>query len=407
MRKLLARALVVGAIFGVIPLATACGGDSDEGGSSGSGTTGSETSPITVGAAVGLTGPWQPYDATGLNAMKLVFDKVNAAGGINGRKIEVIERDMKSDPTLGAAAAQSLLDEGADILIVSCDFDVGSPAAIVAQNAGKAVFSTCAQSPKFGVQGIGDKAYTAAVSVLSEGAVLANYAVEQGWQKPFLLLDTTIAYDVGLCDGFQKGFEAKNGTIAGKATFKQGDASIAPQITKLKASGADSVVLCTYMPGGASNLRQIRSAGIDLPVLAGVAFDGTFWVKAVRDISNLFVSSHASVFGNDPSEAVNEFVKEYETTYGDKLQSSHPVVSYSVGEAIVKSLKETQGDADGNALRDVLNTFEDEPLLAGPTTFTEEVHIPLDRPMTVLEYTNGEPKAVGRYAPATVIGIGG
>lgn len=398
LKRLLSMAVVLGLLVGA-----GCGGDDDSSGS-GSGDGKQEQGPIVIGGALGMTGIYEPYDVMGLNAIKLKVNEINAAGGIDGRKIKIITEDTKSEIPRGAATAQKLLDRGADIMLVSCDFDFGSPSATVAQQAGKLVFSVCAQSPKFGVQGIGDKAFTASISVNAEGAALAAFAQERGFKKPFLLLDTTLAYDHGLCDGFKKGFD---GEPAGQATFKNGDASISSQIADIRSSGADSVLLCTYQPGGGSALRQIRSAGVDLPLLAGGSFDGSFWMEGIPDVSNLFVSIQASVFGNDPKEEVNAFVDEYEKTYGDKPLLGYSVVSYSVGEAIVKALEETGGSTDGDALKEALEGFDNEELLVGPTTFDEQTHIELMRPMLILEITKGKPKVVDQVEPAVEVGLAG
>lgn len=384
-----------------------CGGDDDGGGEAETPEAATDE-PIAVGAAIAKTGLLSAYDLPALAAFEMQIDEINEAGGINGRQIEIEEADTKSDIEGGAKVARDLIDQGAEIMVVTCDFDFGSPAALVAQEAGMVSMSLCAQSPRFGVQAIGDKAYTVSPSVITEGVILGTFADEQGYENAFQLLDTTLAYDEGLCDGFTKGFEAQGGAIAGEATFEQTDQSIASQITELKSSDADSVVLCSYAPGGASALRQIRAAGVDLPILSGSGMDGTFWVESAPGISDLYLTTQVSVFGDDPNEAVNQFVADYEKTTGEPPATAYAAIGYSAAEALTEALTETDGNADGAALQEVLNSFENRELLIGPTTFTPDVHIPLDRPMRVLEYKNGKPAVIeDAVAPGVDVGLSG
>jgi branched-chain amino acid transport system substrate-binding protein len=397
MRRL-AIALVLCCTLGI----AACGSD-DGGGND----TASGNQPIVIGAAIAETGILSAYDIPAFEAFKLKVDEVNEAGGIDGREVEIETADTKSEIETGSRVARGLVDQGVDMMVVTCDFDFGSPAALVAQDAGLVSMSLCAQSPRFGVQGIGDKAYTVSPSVNTEGVILGTFAGERGYEKAFLLLDTTIAYDEGLCDGFTKGFEAEGGEIVGTETFENADPSISSQVSRVKSSDADSVVLCSYTPGGASALRQIRASGIDLPILSGGGMDGTYWVESAPGISDLFVTTQVSVFGDDESQEVNDFVRKYRKTTGEAPATAYAAIGYSAAEALTKALEENGGDAEGEALKEALDGFEGEELLIGPTTFTSEAHIPLDRPMRVLEYTNGKPAVIDTVAPGVEVGVAG
>jgi branched-chain amino acid transport system substrate-binding protein len=381
-----------------------CGDDDSESTAGGGG--GGGSGPITIGAAIAETGILQPYDGPAWTAFKMAVADANADGGVNGRKIKLITGDTKSEIPNGATVAKSLLDKGADIMVVTCDFDFGSPAAQVAQAAGKVSMSLCAQSPKFGAQGVGDKAYTVSESVLTEGVVVASFARdEKDLKNAFLLVDDTLQYDRGLCDGFEKGFTEQGGEIAGEAHWKGGNASIAGEITKIKSSGADSVVLCSFPPAGASALRQLRSAGIDLPILSGGGMDGTYWIKAVPDLSDFYITTQVSVFGNDPNPDVNDFVKRFERETGAAPATAYAAVGFSAAQALLDALAGTDGDPSGDALMEQLNAFDDQELLVGPTTFTPEIHIPVDRPMAVLEYRKGKPDHVTTQEPGVEVGL--
>lgn len=377
-----AKASICLSMLVVLALAAGCGG------SDSSSKSAKSSDPIIVGAAMAKTGTFSQYDIPALNFFKLKMNDINAAGGINGRKLELVESDTRSDPQQAKVAAQEVLAKGADIVLAVCDFDFGAPAGLAAEQAGKVSFSPCTQSPKWGVQGIGPLSYTQSISTYSEGSVLAGFAAEKGFEEPFVLVDDTISYDREVCNGFDQTWE---GGVAGEATFKNSDSSIASHITSIKQTAPGFVVLCSYPPGGATALRQIRAAGIDVPVLVPGSMDGTYWTKSVPNLGELYVTASASVLGDDPNPKVNEVVKEYNDTYGEAPATGATLSGYSTAEALERALEQTGGDPDGKKLSDALNTFKRVPLLAGETTFSPELHISTDREMEVLRYKDGRP----------------
>jgi branched-chain amino acid transport system substrate-binding protein len=346
--------------------------------------------PIIIGAAVASSGFMKSFDDPDMAGFKIAMDEINAAGGINGRKVELITSDSASTPEGAKKAATDLVSKGAEILLVTANYDVGNPAGAVAEENGMLNVSIGAASPKYGVQGIGPLSYTIAPPTYLEGATIAQYAQKSGWDHLFLLNDTSIDYSSEVCQG-AKDQADKLGLQTTEATFQNADQSISSQISEIKSSGATAIALCSYTPGGATAMRQIRAAGVDLPTLGGIGMAGTYWLDAVPNLSNFYTASTASVFGDDPNPKVNEFVETYEKNNGEAPATDAAVGGYSAGEMIFNALKETDGDTSGEALAAVLDTFKDEPLLAGPTTFTPELHLPADRPLAIIEYTDGKP----------------
>src|SRR5882757_9288136 len=107
-----------------------------------------DDSKIVVGFATAESGFMEAYDKPATDAALIRIDEINAAGGLLGKKIEVVKADTKSDRAEGAKAGLSVLDQGADLVVVSCDSDFGSPAALAAEAAGKVSFFLCAESVK-------------------------------------------------------------------------------------------------------------------------------------------------------------------------------------------------------------------------------------------------------------------
>ena len=264
---------------------------------------------------------------------------------------------------------------------MTCDFDFGSPAAITAQSRDKIAFSLCAGDPKFGVQGIGDLAFSMGIGTPAEGAIMAEWAHAQGWRKPFILKDTQVEYTKKLADYFQARWEDGLGTVAGHDTFNgQTDTSAAGQITRLKESDADFIAFTgAASVGGAPIIKQIRAAGVDIPIIGGVAVDGVYWLDAVPNLSDFYNVNYSSLHGDDPIEGVQDFWARYAERFGP------PVVGVSVTgychhrglDARRRACRHLRREGRGPGAGEVR---QGAPALRATTTYTPEWHINFDTP---------------------------
>jgi hypothetical protein len=75
---------------------------------------------------------------------------------------------------------------------------------------------------------------------------------------------------------------------------------------------------------------------------------------------------------------------------------SYPLLGYSLVQTIARGV-EIAGTTDGEKLAKALETFEDEPLLAGPTTYTESCHVPVQRSLLIIRYEDGKPRSTGDF----------
>lgn len=358
--------------------------------------------PIVIGAALGFTGLLEPYEREAFETAKMAVDDINADGGVLGRKLELITADTKSDPNLAATAASEVLEQGADVILTS-DFDFGGPAAIVANEQGVVAMSLHASPPEFGPTGLGDLAFSAGIMTPNEAAVVAEWAYnEQGWRTAYELEDTSIAYTRSFHAAFREVWERLGGEIIGHDTWQNGDQSIASQISRIKTETPDFLLMTTYNPGGASAVRQIRNSGIELPIVSGQPMDGTYWLDAVPDLSNFYVSTYASFTGDDSDPFVNELRDRYQQETGEYPTVGYFVNGYNAIDLLAQGI-EKAGTVEGDALASALETFDGnitKPL--GETCFSEQWHVSLCRPFAIVEFVAGEPEFLARVHPAYV-----
>lgn len=364
-----------------------------------------DADPIKIGFIMPYSGWFQPVDATTINGAMLAVKELNQGGGVLGRQLEVLAFDNKSEPPLGADGTVEVIEQGARMILFPSDFDFGAPGAFIAQQEG-VIAMAGASDPKFGVQGIGPYAYSMSTAAQAQGALLAEWAYEtQGWRKPYVLLDNTISFTRSLCSGFTDRWKdlAGEATLLGEDTFLNSDPSIAAQASRITglSDAPDFLLLCSYPPGGPSAIRQLRGAGIDQPILGGEPLDGDFWAGTVPNLSNFYATGYGSFLGDDPDPEVNSFFQRYEAEYGQRADSSYPLRGYSIIQAWARAV-ERAGSLEAAAVAAVLDTFTDEPLVIGPTTYTSQLHIQTTRPMTIIQVQNGVFSAVGKFAAKSV-----
>jgi branched-chain amino acid transport system substrate-binding protein len=351
--------------------------------------------PIIIGHTAGETGFLSSFDMPIRAGMKLAIEDVNARGGVLGRPLQLVTSDNKSDIAQLESSALQVVEQGAQFVVTTCDYDFGGPAARVATQHGLIAIS-CAGGPLYGVKGIGPLAFNIYHGSPTEGAILAEFAQDKGWKKPYVLTDASIEYTRVIGQYFTTRWEELNGagSVTGHSTFLNDDDSIAAQISDIRASGADFIVFPSYAPGGPAALRQIRAAGINLPILGANAMDGVYWIDAVPDLSDFYLLSTGSIYGDDPSPERTAFFKRFQTETGAApLSANYPLTGYAIIQALVKGI-EKAGSTDSQAVAAVLNTFTAEPLIIGATTWTPDCHISYNRPMLVLKYENGKPSYV-------------
>ncbi|MHC8505337.1 amino acid ABC transporter substrate-binding protein [Pseudonocardia bannensis] len=349
-----------------------------------------------------MTGFMSVFDVPVEQGMAMAVKDINAAGGVLGRQLELITTNNESDPTKIQSAAQEAIEKGAQFVVPACDYDIGGPAARTANDQGIIAIG-CAGGPLFGYEGTGPMTYNLHQASPGEGATMAQWAFAAGYRKPFVINDRGLEYSQVAGEYFTKKWQAMGGQIAGETTYQNGDQSAASQIADIQRSGADLVVIASYPPGGATLIRQIRAAGIGLPMVGTQAFDGTYWLDAVPDLSDFFVPVTASLHGDDPVAARNEFFRRIEQETGSPAASAfYPLTGYSSVQALARAI-ERAGTTDSAAVSAELDRFTDEDLLMGPTTYTATCHIPSLRPQLIVEYTAGKPAVVQRDLALTEV----
>jgi len=352
--------------------------------------------PIVIGTANSLSGSFASYEGAINAGIDVAADEINDGGGINGRPIKIIHVDAKSDLNSSATAVLDVIEKGAQIIVPICDADYGAPGARAA-NAKDILAITCAGAPGIGKQTIGPLTFNTYAGAPTESAVTAEFAFrEKGWRKAYLLCDQLLEYSKVLCEAFKTRWQELGGEVVGEDTFLQSDPSIASQVTRLENAPKPDFLFLASFPGGSPALREIRAA-YNGPIVLAAAYSGTYWLKATPHLSNVWVPATGSSYGDDPRTEVNAFFRAYEKKTGaPAVVDSYPMLGYSLVQTIAKGI-EIAGTTEGKRLGEALETFNDVPLLTGPTTYTKTCHVPVGRPLLIIHYADGTPSSTGVF----------
>jgi branched-chain amino acid transport system substrate-binding protein len=361
--------------------------------------------PIVIAMPLALTGIISFYDQPNLAGAQIAVAQINRKGGVLGRPFKIISADTKSDLGLIAGVAQSLLAKKADLMIPTLDYDFGGPSARAACAKNIPAISVAGDS-RFGLQGIGRCLFNQ-FPAGSEAAIGATWAWSKGWRHPYVLEDPSISYSKTFFENFKYSWGKLGGEIAGEDTFMNSDQSIASQITKMKQlvdqKKVDFIFMGSYAPGGASATKQIRAAGINLPIIGGAGFDGTFWLGAVPNLTNFYVVAGGVTTGGDPNKLRAAVYAAYRTKFKkDPPLGEQTLNGYSAVYAF-KTAIERAKSTNGSKVIAQLEKFTRQALPIGNITWTPKCHISKLRSLPIITFVGAKEKFVAEVSPKASI----
>ena len=255
---------VVGAVCMTTLVAAAVAGCGKSGGKSGGGDT------IKVGALFELTGNVANYGTSTLNGFKMAVDEVNAKGGVNGKKIEVVQADNKSEPSESGNAATKLVTQDKVVAVVGPATSGSVAAAEPILTANKTpLIAPCATAPAITLGKDGKaKPYVFRACFIDpyQGKIMAEFAAKDLKLKKIAILnDSSSDYSKGLAEVFEKTFTENGGQIVAKEAFLSKDVDFKAALTKLKAANPDALYIPGYYEEVSKIIKQAREVGITTP----------------------------------------------------------------------------------------------------------------------------------------------
>lgn len=306
---------------------------------------------IRIGGLLETSGFIASLGQPGLDGAMLAVEQVNAAGGINGRKVAFVNVNSESDNTKTVSGAKRLLEQEKVVAIVG-PMSSGSVFA-VADTIERAQVPMIANGASRGIVLPPEKRTFTFLAPLTDVVVQSVMLKDMQAKgiKRIAILNSDVAFGTSGRDSLEKGVAAYGIAIVAKETFGNADTDMTPQLTKIRASDAEATVIWATGPGLAISTKNHRALGVKTPLyLAHSANDFNF-LRLAGDAANgvLLPSSKIYVTGslpaNDPQKPVVErFVRDYEKKYG-KPPATFAGNGYDAAMMLMNAIRRVGTDA--------------------------------------------------------------
>lgn len=339
---------------------TACG-NSDSNENDGS------TDTFKIGSIGPITGENASYGLSVKYGAEVAIDEINAAGGVNGMKLELVYEDDEADPEKAVNAYNKLVDKNINALL-GC-VTSGSCIAVVEESQKDNILQI---TPSGSAQDCAkySNAFRICFTDPLQGTTMAKYISEQGFKKVAVIYDVANEYSKGIRDAFVGAASENKIEIVADESFTSGDVDFKTQLTKVKASGADCIFLPIYYTEVAYISEQAKTVGVELPYFGCDGWDGV--IKQLNgDTTNIEGAIFLTPFVATSEEAkVQSFVKAYEAKYG-ATPDQFAADAYDGVYTIKAAIEAANGDISNEALIAAMTKITVEGI-TGTMTFTPE-----------------------------------
>jgi branched-chain amino acid transport system substrate-binding protein len=316
-----------------------------------------DRSRLKIGYFGDLSGPTFNFGQSAMNGVLMAADQLNQAGGINGRRIDVVITDDKGSPEEAARLTAKLIDQDKVVAVIGGGTSGNSRAAAPrAQSSHVPLISPSATDPA--VTLVGDYIFRACFVDEFQGEVMASFAIKTlKAQKAAILFDFNSPYGRGLTNFFQTSFKRLGGRVVNEQSYTQGDADFKGQLSSIRASEPDVIYIPGYYGDVTLIAKQARQLGLTQPLLGGDGWDAPeLWPLGGDALNGSYISTHYSV--DDPSPAIRSFVDEYMRRYGNLMPDAHAALAYDAARILFDAITRA-GTTDGPKLRDALAQTKD------------------------------------------------
>ena len=311
---------------------------------------------IKLGVAEALTGNAAQYGVPIRKGFELAVSEINGSGGINGSKIELVVEDEQGKKEEAINVFKKLIFQDKVLMLFGPTLSNSAQASDpVAQAAKVVVFGT--SNTADGITSIGNYVFRNSVTEADIVPVTLKVAAQKtGLKKVAVLYGNDDIFTKSGYDNFRKALETLKIPVTTTETFAKGDVDFKPQLTKIKASNADAIVLSALVAEGAPAMVQARQLGIAQPFIGGNGMNSPKVFDLAKDNSdNLWVGSPWSI--ENPAGENKRFIAAYQKVQSalpDQFAAQAYDAMYIVAQAL-RTVKLTgKLDADRAALRDAL-----------------------------------------------------
>ncbi len=308
---------------------------------------------IKMGVAGPHSGDLASYGLPTINAAKLVIDKVNAAGGINGKKVELLIEDDVCKPEVATNTATKLVSSGVDVVLGHICSGATKAALPIYNNAGVLVISPSATNPGLTQSGDYPNFFRTIAPDDAQAQVDVDFALDKlGYTKIAVVHDKG-DYGKGFAE-FAKKFLEESGK-AEVVLFEgvtPGAVDYSAIVSKIKRSGAEAVMFGGYHPEASKIVTMMKKKRLKADFISDDGVKDQTFIKVAGDYAESAYASGPKDNAANPlsTVAIDEHKKVFGSDHGAFFENA-----YSAALALVNGIKEA-GTTDLAALKKAMQT---------------------------------------------------
>jgi len=273
-----------------------------------------QAADIRIGVAEALSGGAAQYGISIRNGFQLAVEEINAAGGVNGNKIELVIEDEQGKKEEAINAFKKLIFQDKALMLFGPTLSNSAQAADpIAQASKIVVFGT--SNTADGITTIGDHVFRNSVTEADVLPVTIKTAARvANIKKVAVLYGNDDVFTKSGYDNFKKALDDQKMPITTTETFAKGDVDFKAQLTKIKATNPDAIVLSALLAEGAPIMVQARQLGLTVPFIGGNGMNSVKVFDLAKGASDgLWVGSPWSIENRTPQN--NGFIVAYTKKY--------------------------------------------------------------------------------------------
>lgn len=351
--------------------------------------------PIKIGEFASLTGKEATFGISSHEGTVLAIEQINAAGGVLGRKLQLLTEDTQSKPGEPATVVNKLIArDGVVALLGEVASSRSLEAAPICQQNKIPMITPSSTNPK--VTEVGDYIFRVCFIDPFQGTVMADFAAKSlKARRVAVFTDVKSDYSKGLAKFFKERFVANGGEIAVELDYNGGDKDFKAQLTAIKAANPDGVFVPGYYTDAALICVQAKQLGLNVPLFGGDGWESEKLVEIGKDaVEGQYFSTH---FHPDVgSERGRKFVESYRKRWNGKTPDALAACGYDSALVLADALKRA-GNTNPQQLRDALAATRNFQAATGTITINEKRDA--TKSAVILQVKDGRYKYLETVAP--------
>lgn len=324
---------------------------------------------LVVGVQAPITGEYASEGQGIDNAARLVAEQLNAAGGVLGKKIEMVTCDDEGTAMKAAICAKELVSKGAKLI-------VGSYTSTCAEAAQKTYYNAEVLQTSDGTSdSLTEHGYWTflrnSFPNSAQAVFTADYLVKQLKAKKIVVLSDFSSYATGLADAVISEIKKAGGNVVAYEKIKANSQNYTPVLTAIKGKNPDVIYFSGYYSDGGQLRAQQVALGIKATFVAGDANDNPDFAKLAGPAASGAKIINVPTPELLPYDIAKDFLKAYQAKYGEMPPSIYSLLNADGMRAIIYAYEQNKS-FDNKKAAEFLWSMQPYPGLTGPITFAKD-----------------------------------